>query len=147
MLSSLRSVIPTPQGSVCRKSPLASLFFGLAVGGRIGPSPSIHPFAASRPLQRTGPAWATFQSSASLSIIPNEDAEGFPSWWRTSPLPDLLDTPSQVCLPQHDTLLPPSHFFHEWECLPGVLLWVLRTVRSATHFSLGEIPPASTGFS
>ncbi len=47
-LSSVRSVIPTPQGSVCRKRPPASLFFGLAVGGRIRPSPSTtHPFAAS----------------------------------------------------------------------------------------------------
>ncbi len=99
-------------------------------------------------LQRTGPAPATFQSSALLSIIPNKDARGFPSWWRTSPLPDLLDTSSQVCLPQHDTLLPLSRFFHEWERLPGVSLWVLCTVRwPSTHFSLGEIPPASTEFS
>ncbi len=35
---------------MCRKSPPASLFFGLAIGGRIGPSPStIHPFATSGP--------------------------------------------------------------------------------------------------
>ncbi len=61
-------------------------------------------------LQRTDPVPAIFQSSASLSIIPNKDARGFPSWWRASLLPGLLDTPSQVCLPQHDTLLPPIAF-------------------------------------
>ncbi len=92
-------------------------------------------------LQRTCPASATFQSSASLSIIPNKDAEGFLSWWRTSPLPDLLDTPSQICLPQHHTLLPLSHFFHEWKRLPGVLLWVLRTVRSGYTLQFGWNPP------
>ncbi len=31
-------------------------------------------------LQRTGPTSAIFQSSASLSIILNKDANGFPSW-------------------------------------------------------------------
>ncbi len=84
---------------------------------------------------------ATFQSSASLSLIPNKDAEGFPSWWRTSPLPDLLGTPSQVCLPQHDTLLPLSHFLHEWERLPGVSRWVFHTVRTGYTLQFGRNPP------
>ncbi len=44
-------------------------------------------------LQCTDPVPATFQSSTSLSINPNKDAEGFPSWWRASLLPGLLDTP------------------------------------------------------
>ncbi len=66
-------------------------------------------------LQRTDHVPAIFQSSTSLSIIPNKDAEGFPSWWRASLLPGLLDTPTQACLPLHDTLLPLSHFIHEWE--------------------------------
>ncbi len=96
-------------------------------------------------LQRTGPSPATFQSSASLSFIPNKDAGGFPSWWRTSPLPDLLDIPSQVCLPQHDTLLPLSHLFHEWESLPGVSLWVLRTVRSGYTLQFGRNPSRFDG--
>ncbi len=88
---------------------------------------------------------AIFQSSASLSIIPNKDARGFPSWWRASLLPGLLDTPSQVCLPQHDTLLPLSHFVHEWEHLPGVSLWVLRTVRSGYTLQFGRNPPCFDG--
>ncbi len=51
-LSSLRSVTPIPQGLVCRKS-LSSFFFGLAVGGRVGLSPStVRPFAASGPCVR-----------------------------------------------------------------------------------------------
>ncbi len=95
--------------------------------------------------QRTDPVPAIFQSSASLSIIPNKDARGFPSWWRASLLPGLLDTPSQVCLPQHDTLLPLSHFIHEWERLPGVSLWVLRTVRSGYTLQFGRNPPDDSG--
>ncbi len=78
-------------------------------------------------LQRSDPVPASCQSSTSLSINPNKDAEGSPSWWSVPLLPGLLDTPSQVCLPLHDTLLPLSHFIHEWERLPGVSLWVLRT--------------------
>ncbi len=67
--------------------------------------------------------------------------KGFPSWWRVSLLPGLLDIPSQVCLPQHDTLLPLSHFIHEWECLPGVSLWVLRTVWPGYTLQFGRNPP------
>ncbi len=63
---------------------------------------------------------ATHQPSTSLSIIPSKDAEGSPLRWRVPLLPGLLDTPSQVCLPLHDTLIPLSHFLHEWEHLPGV---------------------------
>ncbi len=112
------------------------------VGGRVRLSPfTARPFAASGPgrmlgdtavslLQCTEPVPATRQSSTFLSIIVNKDAEDSPSLWRVPLLPGLLDTPSQVCLPLHDTLLPLSHFLHEWERLPGVSLWVLRTIRS-----------------
>ncbi len=48
--------------------------------------------------------------------------------------------PSQVCLPLHDTLSL-SHFIHEWERLPGVSLWVLRTIRSGYTLQFGENPP------
>ncbi len=73
-------------------------------------------------LQRTDPVPAIFQSSTSLSIIANKDAEGFPSCWRASLLPGLLDTPTQVCLPLHDTLLPLSHFIHK-PCFGG-FTWI-----------------------
>ncbi len=96
-------------------------------------------------LQRTDPMLATFQSSTSLSINPNKDAEGFPLWWRASLLPGLLDTPTQVCLPLHDTLLPLSHFIHEWEHLPGVSILVLRTVRSGYTLHFGRNPPHFDG--
>ncbi len=35
------------------------------------------------------------------------------------------------------SLLPLSHFFHEWERLPGVSLWVLCTVRSGNTLQFG----------
>ncbi len=92
-------------------------------------------------LQRTDPVPPIFQPSASLSIIPNNNARGFPSLWRASLLPGLLVTPRQVCLPQHGTLLPLSHFVHEWERLPGVSRWVLRTVRSGYTLQFGRNPP------
>ncbi len=96
-------------------------------------------------LQCTEPVPATRQSSTSLSIILNKDAEGSPSRWRVPLHPGLLDTPSQVCLPLHDTLLPLSHFFHEWERLPGVSLWVLRTIRSGYTLQFGKNPPRFDG--
>ncbi len=92
-------------------------------------------------LQCMEPVPATRQSSTSLSIILNKDAEGSPSRWRVPLLPGLLDTPSQVCLPLHDTLLPLSHFLHEWERLPGVSLWVLRTIRTSYTLQFGKKSP------
>ncbi len=141
---------------MCRTSSL-SFFLVLAVGGCIRLSPStIRPFAASGPgrvlgdtvgslLQCTEPVPATRQSSTSLSINPNKNAEGSPSRWRVPLLPGLLDTPSQVCLPLYDTLLPLSHFIHEWERLPGVSLWVLRTIRSGYTLQFGRNPPCFDG--
>ncbi len=75
----------------------------------------------------------------------NKDAKGSPSRWRVPLLPGLLDTPSQVCLPLHDTLLPLSHFLHEWERLPGVSLWVLCTIRSGYTLQFGRNPPRFDG--
>ncbi len=98
-------------------------------------------------LQCTEPVPATRQPSTSLSVIPSKDAEGSPSRWRVPLLPGLLDTPSQVCLPLYDTMIPLSHFLHEWERLPGVSLWVLRTIRTGYTLQFGKNPPpVSTGF-
>ncbi len=96
-------------------------------------------------LQCTEPVPATRQPSTSLSIIPSKDAEGSPSRWRVPLLPGLLDTPSQVCLPLHDTLIPLSHFLHEWEPLPGVSLWVLRIIRTGYTLQFGKNPPRFDG--
>ncbi len=96
-------------------------------------------------LQCTEPVPATRQPSTSLSIILNKDAEGSPSRWRVPLLPGLLDTPPQVCLPLHDTLIPLSHFLHEWERLPGVSLWVLRTIRTGYTLQFGKNPPRFDG--
>ncbi len=77
-------------------------------------------------LQRSDPVPATCQSSTSLSINPNK---GSPSWWRVPLLPGLLDTPSQVCLPLHDTLLPLSALSVSETCMdfaPGLVKVTLR---------------------
>ncbi len=96
-------------------------------------------------LQCTEPMPATRQPSTSLSVIPSKDAEGSPSRWRVPLLPGLLDTPSQVCLPLYDTMIPLSHFLHEWERLPGVSLWVLRTIRTSYTLQFGKNPPRFDG--
>ncbi len=49
--------------------------------------------------QPTSPVPATLQSM-------NKDAKDFPSWWTKSPPPDLIDTPTQVCLPEYNTQHP-----------------------------------------
>ncbi len=96
-------------------------------------------------LQCTEPVQTTRQPSTSLSIILNKDADGSPSRWRVPLLPGLLDTPSQVCLPLHDTLIPLSHFLHEWERLPGVSLWVLRTIQTGYALQFWKNPPRFDG--
>ncbi len=154
---SLQSPLQRPlwsAGLACRMSS-SSFIFGLAVGGRVAfpPLQSVLSPPAGRvcgdtvgsPLQRSDPVLATCQSSTSHSINPGKDAKGSPSWRRVPLLPGLLDTPSQVCLPLHDTLLPLSHFIHEWERLPGVSLWVLRTIRSGYTLQFWEIPPHLDG--
>ncbi len=70
-------------------------------------------------LQCTEPVPATHQPSTSLSVIPSKDAEGSPSRWKVPLLPGLLDTPSQVCLPLHDTMIPLSQgFFSRYFLVP-----------------------------
>ncbi len=96
-------------------------------------------------LQCMEPVPATRQPSTSLSVILSKDAEGSPSRWRVPLPPGLLDTPSQVCLPLHDTMIPLSHFLHEWERLPGVSLWVLRTIRTGYTLQFGNNPPPFDG--
>ncbi len=154
LLSSLKTVTPTPPGLACRTSS-SSFILGLAVGGRAvfpplqsvlsPPAGHVCGDTVGSPLQRSDPVLATCQSSTSHSINPDKDAKGFPSWRRVPLLPGLLDTPSQVCLPLHDILLPLSHFIHEWERLPGVSLWVLCTIRSGCTLQFGENPPHLDG--
>ncbi len=139
---------------MCRTS-LSSFFLGLAVGGRVRLSPStVRPFAASGPRVRGhsrfspiayGPRAGHFSVQHFTLHQPKQRVDGFPSWWRASLLPGLLDTPTQVCLPLHDTLLPLSHFIHEWEHLPRVSLWVLRTIRSGYTLQFGRNPPRFDG--
>ncbi len=153
-LSSLKSVTTTLRGLVCRSNS-PSFHSGWQLGDAFvfPPLQPVHSPPASRILgdiavsllQCTEPVPATRQPSTSLSAIPSKDAEGFPSRWRVPLLPGLLDTPSQVCLPLHDTMIPLSHFLHEWERLPGVSLWVLRTIRTGYTLQFGKNPPRFDG--
>ncbi len=108
------------------------------------------PFAASgsrvRGHSRFSPA--AFGPRAGLPSVqhftlrqPEQGRRGLSFVWRVLLLPGLLDTPSQVCLPLHNTLLPLSHFIHEWELLPGISLWVLRMIRSGYTLQFGKNPP------
>ncbi len=129
VLSSLKSVTATPRGLACRTSSF-SFIIGLAVGGRVvfPPPQSVLSPPAGRvcgdtvgsPLQRSDPVPATCQSSTSLSINPNKDAKGSPSWRRVPLLPGLLN---------------------------GSVYRGYRFGRfgPATHFSLGKSPPLRQG--
>ncbi len=153
-LSSLKSVTTTPR-SLGVQNEFTLIFPRSGSWGTRSSFPLYSPsFAASghvlgdtvgSVLQRTDPVPATCRCSTSLSINPNKDAGGFPSWWRASLLPGLLDTPSQVCLPLHDTLLPSISFHSRMGASTGVSLWVLRTIRSGYTLQLGEIPPRFDG--
>ncbi|KAF4116797.1 hypothetical protein G5714_001350 [Onychostoma macrolepis] len=135
-LSSRRSVTSTQQVSVCNKQP-SSVSFSVAVGRRIKLSPLL-PVPSSPAARMIGDTFGSLsQPSVTVdSLILTKDTIGFPSWWTTSSPPDLLDTP---------TLLPLSHFFHEWERLPGVSPWVLRTIRSGYTLQFGRNPPHFDG--
>ncbi len=54
---------------------------------------------------------------------------------------DLLDTPTPVCLPHHYTPLPLSHFFHEWERLPGGIALDSPHNSVRLHTSVWPKPP------
>ncbi len=140
---------------MCRKSPPASLFFGLAVGGRIGPSPStIHPFAASglRDRRHTqfsptayGPRVGHFSVQCFTLHHPKQGRRGlsFVVEDVTSPRPSRHPKSGMSSSARHSAFS--IAFLHEWERLPVVLLWVLRTVRSGYTLQFGRNPPLRRG--
>ncbi len=149
-LSSLKSVTATLRGLVCRSnSPSFSLGWQLGDAFVFPPMQPVHSPLASRMLgdtavsllQCTEPVPATRQPSTSLSAIPSKDAEGSPSRWRVPLLPGLLETQSQVYLPLHDTLIPLSHFLHEWERLPGGIAVGSPHNSNRLHSSVWEKSP------
>ncbi len=126
MLSSLRSVIPTPQGSMCRKSPPASLFFGLAVGGRIGPSPStIHPFAASGPRDRRHTQFSPTSYGGGRHL----------SQTFSTPQVRYVFLSTTLCFLYRIS-------FTNRSIYQGHRFGFSAQFGPATHFSLGEIPPS-----
>ncbi len=94
-------------------------------------------------LQCTEPVPATRQSSTSLSIILNKDAEGSPSRWRVRCF-QAFSTPSQVCsLTRHSASSVALH--SRMGASTGVSLWVRRTIRTGYTLQFGK-NCASTGF-
>ncbi len=92
-------------------------------------------------LQHTDPVPAIFKSSTSLSIIPRTPRAflcgGGRHFFQAFSTPQLryVFLCITLCFTQHL-----SHFIHEWERLPGVSLWVLRTVRSGYTLQFGRNP-------
>ncbi len=63
------------------------------------------------------------------------------------PLPDLLDTPSQVCLPhRHSASFIAFLFFHNGSVYQGYRFGFSAQFGPASHFRLGEIPPIPPRF-
>ncbi len=134
-----------------------SFFFGLAVGGRVGLSPStVRPFAASGPrvrrpigslLQRTDPVPAIFQFSASLFIIPNKDAEAFlhgggRHFFQAFSTPQLryVFLCTTLCFLYHISFMNGSAY-------QGYRFWFSATVRSGYTLQFGRNPPRFNGVS
>ncbi len=134
---------------MCRMSS-PSFFLGLAVGGRVRLSPStVRLFAASQPVLGT-------QSVLSCSVRtscrpPVSPALHSPSTQTRTP-GAFLRGGGCLCFQAFSTshlryvfpcttLLPLSHFIHEWERLPGVL----RTIRSGYTLQFGRNPPRFDG--
>ncbi len=139
---------------MCRRTPV-SFFFGLAVGGCVAPSPStIRLSAVSGPRVRRhnrfsptayGPRAGHLSAQCFTLQHPKQGRQGLSFVVEGVTSSRLSTTQNQVCLPLYDTLLPLSHFIHEWERLPGVSPWVLRTVRSGYTLQFGRNPPRFNG--
>ncbi len=151
--SSLKSVTTTPRGLVCRMSS-PSFFLGLAVGGHVRLSPStVRPFATCQGTQ----------SVLSCSVRtpcrpPVSPALHSPSTQTRTPRA-FLRGGGRHCFQAFST----PHLRYVFLCTTLCFLYrisftngsVYRGYRfgfsaqfgPATHFSLGEIPPASTEFS
>ncbi len=153
-LSSLKSVTTTLRGLVCRSnSPSFSL--GLAVGGRV----RLSPFAA-RPLA-AGELHVRWHSCFSPAVYgthaghpsaqhfslrhPEQGRRGLSFTVEGAAASRLSRHPISGMSSLADTLIPLSHFLHEWERLPGVSLWVLRTIRTGYTLQLGRNPPRFDG--
>ncbi len=140
-LSSLKSVTATPRGLVCRTSS-PSFFLGLAVGGRVRLSPStVRPFAASGPRVRghsrfSPAAYGPRAGHPSVQHFtlhqPEQGHRGlsFTVEGAAASRPSRHPIPGMSSLARHSAS---SIAFHS-------------QIGPATHFSLEEIPPASTGF-
>ncbi len=135
---------------MCRSNS-PSFLLGLAVGGRVRLSPfAARPFAAGESHVRRHSCFssAVYETRAGHPSAqhfsphhPEQGRRGLSFMAEGAAASRPSRPPSQVCLPLHDTLIPLSHFLHEWERLPGVSLWVLRTIRTGYTLQFGKKSP------
>ncbi len=95
-------------------------------------------------LQCTEPVPATRQPSTSLSIIRARTPRALLHGGGCRCF-QAFSTPHLRYVFPCTTLIPLSHFLHEWERLPGVSLWVLRTIRTGYTLQFGKNPPRFDG--
>ncbi len=139
---------------MCRSSS-PSFLLGLAVGGRVRLSPfAARPFAAGEPHVRRHSCFspavygtrAGHPSTQHFSLHqPEQGRRGlsFTVEGAAASRPSRHPISGMSSFTRHsdDTLIPLSHFLHEWERLPGVSLWVLRTIRFDYTLQFGKNPP------
>ncbi len=123
ILSSLRSVTPTPWGLVCKKSSSAPASFSVAVRRRIRLSPpTTRSFSASGPRDRRhsrfsstayGPHTGHFLVRC-LALHRPEQGRQRLSFMVEDVTSSRHSGHSNTCMPHYNTPLHLLHFFHEW---------------------------------
>jgi hypothetical protein len=114
------------------------------------PSLPVHVTPANRflggtvrfPLEQADPV-----TSIQVVVPPStcQDAKRSPPRSTAPPHGNQRDTLPQVCPLHCNTPLPLSHFVQEWERLPGVSPWILRTVRLGYTLQFCRNPPCFNG--
>ncbi len=134
---------------MCRSSS-PSFLLGLAVGGRVRLSPfAARPFAAGEPHVRrhscfspavygTHAGHPSVQHSSLHHPVQGRRGLSFTVEGAAASRPSRHPISGMSSLTSCTTLLPLSHFLHEWERLPGVSLWVLHTIRTGYTLQFGK---------
>jgi hypothetical protein len=81
----------------------------------------------------------------SMPPITCQDADGPPAQSTSLPQERQHGTLTQVCRLHYNIPPPLSHFLPEWERLPGVSSWVLRTIRFGYTLQFCRNPPCFNG--
>ncbi len=149
-LSSLKSVTATLRGLVCRSNS-PSFSHGLAVGGHVRLSPfAARPLAAGEPHVRRHSCFSPARvrnpcrhpSAQHFSLRhPEQGRRGLSFTVEGAAASRPSRHPISGSLPLHDTLIPLSHFLHEWERLPGGIAVGSLHNSNRLHSSVWEKSP------